>query len=66
MLQIFPPGLPFGGVGENGYGAYHGKWGFETFSHAKAVLRRPSWLADAPIMRPPFSGWKQAIVKKLY
>jgi aldehyde dehydrogenase (NAD+) len=66
MVQVGVNELPFGGVGRSGYGAYHGKWGFETFSHAKAVLRRPSWLADAPIMRPPFSGWKQAIVKKLY
>ena len=66
MVQVGVNELPFGGVGGSGYGAYHGKWGFETFSHAKAVLRRPAWLADAPIMRPPFSGWKQAIVKKLY
>ena len=28
--------MPFGGVGESGMGAYHGKYGFETFSHYKA------------------------------
>jgi coniferyl-aldehyde dehydrogenase len=32
-------GLPFGGVGQSGMGAYHGIDGFRTFSHAKAVLR---------------------------
>ena len=29
------PGLPFGGVGESGIGAYHGKTGFDTLSHLK-------------------------------
>ena len=28
--------LPFGGVGNSGFGAYHGKFGFDTFSHKKA------------------------------
>lgn len=31
--------LPFGGVGHSGIGAYHGKFGFDTFSHKKAVLK---------------------------
>jgi aldehyde dehydrogenase (NAD+) len=66
MVHIGVNALPFGGVGESGYGAYHGRWGFETFSHRKAVLRRPSWLADSPVMRPPFSGWKQAVVRRLF
>jgi aldehyde dehydrogenase (NAD+) len=66
MVHIGVNALPFGGVGESGYGAYHGRWGFETFSHRKAVLRRPSWMADSPVMRPPFSRWKQAVVRKLF
>ena len=33
-------GLPFGGVGESGMGAYHGKHSFDTFSHKKAVLKK--------------------------
>jgi aldehyde dehydrogenase (NAD+) len=37
-------GLPFGGVGNSGIGAYHGKTSFETFSHQKGVLKRPFWL----------------------
>ncbi len=40
-VQLAVPGLPFGGVGASGMGAYHGRAGFDTFSHAKAVLRRP-------------------------
>ena len=35
---IIVPSLPFGGVGESGFGAYHGKFSFETFSHYKPVL----------------------------
>jgi aldehyde dehydrogenase (NAD+) len=66
MVHIGVNALPFGGVGESGYGAYHGRWGFETFSHRKAVLRRPSWMADPPILRPPYSGWKQAVVRRLF
>jgi len=32
--------LPFGGVGDSGMGAYHGKASFDTFSHAKSILKR--------------------------
>ena len=32
--------MPFGGVGNSGMGAYHAKWGFDTFTHRKAVLKR--------------------------
>ena len=66
MVHIGVNALPFGGVGESGYGAYHGRWGFETFSHRKAVLRRPGWFADSPVLRPPYSRWKQAVVRKLF
>ena len=36
------PSLPFGGVGQSGFGAYHGRFSFDTFSHYKPVLSRPS------------------------
>ncbi|KAH7177023.1 aldehyde dehydrogenase 3H1 [Dactylonectria macrodidyma] len=36
-------GAPFGGVGESGYGAYHGKHGIDCFTHARAVVAPPSW-----------------------
>lgn len=35
--------VPFGGVGESGYGSYHGKWSFDAFSHERAVLKNPFW-----------------------
>ncbi|KAI6190582.1 Aldehyde dehydrogenase [Aphelenchoides bicaudatus] len=40
VLHITVDTLPFGGVGGSGYGAYHGKFGFEQFSHKRAVLKR--------------------------
>ncbi len=41
--------LPFGGVGHSGIGAYHGKLGFDSFSHQKAILKKPNWID--PTMR---------------
>lgn len=45
-------GLPFGGLGESGLGAYHGRAGFDGFSHQRAVVRRATWL-DLPFRYPP-------------
>jgi len=42
VVQIMPAELPFGGVGESGYGRYRGRAGFDTFSNLKAVMRRPT------------------------
>ena len=47
--------LPFGGVGMSGMGSYHGKTGFDTFSHKKSVLRKPFWL-DMKLKYPPYEG----------
>ncbi|MBW4542037.1 MAG: aldehyde dehydrogenase [Myxacorys chilensis ATA2-1-KO14] len=44
FLQVAIWGLPFGGVGNSGIGAYHGKTSFETFSHQKSVLKKPFWI----------------------
>ncbi|MGD1860546.1 MAG: aldehyde dehydrogenase [Leptolyngbyaceae cyanobacterium] len=43
FLQVAIWGLPFGGVGDSGIGAYHGQTSFETFSHLKSVLKKPFW-----------------------
>jgi acyl-CoA reductase-like NAD-dependent aldehyde dehydrogenase len=63
ILHIANSALPFGGVGESGMGAYHGRHTFETFSHRKSVLSRglrfdPSW------MYPPYSGLKTKLVQR--
>ena len=38
LMHAFPEQLPFGGVGESGMGAYHGKHGFDTFTHYKVTI----------------------------
>ncbi len=43
VMQVAIESLPFGGVGESGMGAYHGKASFDTFSHRKSVLRKGLW-----------------------
>jgi aldehyde dehydrogenase (NAD+) len=47
--------LPFGGRGNSGIGRYHGKYSFEVFSHAKAIMKTPTWF-DPAIKYPPFKG----------
>ncbi|XP_070704721.1 aldehyde dehydrogenase family 3 member B1 [Pempheris klunzingeri] len=40
IIHMTLPSLPFGGVGGSGWGSYHGRWGFETFSHRRACMLR--------------------------
>jgi aldehyde dehydrogenase (NAD+) len=58
------PNLPFGGVGNSGTGAYHGKIGFDNFSHLKTVMKRSFWF-DVPLRYPPFTARKFKLLKKL-
>ena len=55
--------LPFGGVGHSGIGAYHGKYGFDTFSHKKSVVKKANWL-DVPLRYAPYKG-KLKMIKKI-
>ena len=64
-LHLSVPELPFGGVGESGMGAYHGRQSFETFSHRRSVLKKPT-LPDPPILFPPYSSRKLRWLKKLF
>lgn len=54
LLQLAVPELPFGGVGQSGMGAYHGKASFAIFSHYKSVLKKPTWF-DPKLLYPPYS-----------
>lgn len=55
-INMFGPGLPFGGVGRSGMGNYHGKYGFETFSHARAVAFSTLGIAVSELMSAPFTS----------
>ena len=63
VLQVGVGELPFGGVGPSGMGSYHGKAGFDTFTHRKSVLRKPL-RPDPPIMYPPYKSWKVKLVRR--
>jgi aldehyde dehydrogenase (NAD+) len=64
LIHLAIPSLPFGGVGQSGIGAYHGKCTFETFSHRKAVLVKPTWL-DPSFFYPPYNEAKKKWVRRL-
>jgi len=63
LLQAVVSGLPWGGIGPSGMGAYHGHHGFLTFSHKKAVLTKTHWL-DLPLRYPPYSLLKQKWLRR--
>jgi len=55
--------LPFGGVGNSGIGAYHGKLSFDVFSHQKAIVKKATWL-DIPLRYAPYSQ-KTKLIRKI-
>jgi aldehyde dehydrogenase (NAD+) len=63
VFQFAVPALPFGGVGESGMGAYHGRAGFETFSHRKGVLTKSTRL-DPSLAYPPYRGLKARLLRR--
>jgi aldehyde dehydrogenase (NAD+) len=65
MMHVLVSRLPFGGVGNSGTGAYHGRWGFETFSHRKAVMRKPVH-PDPKMLYPPYTERTKKLMRKLY
>ena len=52
----------FGGVGESGIGAYHGKTGFETFTHVKTIVDKKTFL-DLPLRYQPYASWKDKLIR---
>jgi len=56
--------LPFGGVGPSGMGNYSGEYGFRTFSHFKAVMRR-GWWPDPDLRYAPYTDRKFSLLRKL-
>jgi aldehyde dehydrogenase (NAD+) len=64
LMHLLPPDLPFGGVGASGMGAYHGKTGFDAFSHHKSVLRKPT-RPDLKLLYPPYRKVTERLVRKI-
>ena len=64
IMQITNSNMPFGGVGESGIGAYHGEFGFKTFSHFKSMLEKPSWF-EPSLKYYPRTKFKFNLIKFL-
>lgn len=62
LIHLATSNLGFGGVGESGMGSYHGKYGFETFTHRKSMVDKKTIL-DLPMRYQPYADWKDALVK---
>jgi aldehyde dehydrogenase (NAD+) len=64
IMHFAVQNLPFGGVGDSGMGAYHGRHSFDTFSHKKAVLKKPTGI-DLSLQYPPYTESKKSWLKRL-
>ena len=53
IIHLATSEMPFGGFGESGMGSYHGKTGFDTFTHYKSIVDKKTWL-DLPIRYQPY------------
>jgi len=53
LMHLLNPRMPFGGIGPSGMGSYHGKAGFDAFSHKKSIYKSPLWI-DIPFKYPPY------------
>lgn len=62
VLQFTHLYLPFGGVGESGIGKAHGRFGFEAFSNARAVLTQPTRHTVPQLFYPPYTKLKQKLI----
>lgn len=59
LVHVANPQLPFGGISESGHGSYHGKWGFQAFSHSKSLVLK-SYAMDLAVRYPPYGdAWKK-------
>ena len=64
IMHVATQTLPFGGVGESGMGAYHGKASFDTFTHEKSVLTKGTRL-DPDLTYPPYTESKKAWLRRV-
>jgi len=64
ILHLATSNMGFGGVGFSGMGSYHGRAGFETFSHRKSIVK--SWIhPDIPFRYQPYEEWKDWLIGKI-
>jgi aldehyde dehydrogenase (NAD+) len=62
VIHLATPYMPFGGFKESGLGSYHGKCGFDTFTHYKSIVDKKTFV-DLPMRYQPFKKFYSALVK---
>lgn len=62
IIHLATAEMGFGGVGASGMGAYHGKTGFDTFSHHKSIVDKKTWI-DLPMRYQPYQPYSDALVR---
>lgn len=63
MIHLATERMPFGGVGASGMGCYHGKWGFDTFTHYKSIVDKNASV-DIRMRYQPYDDKKLNLIKK--
>ena len=64
VAHLISAEMPFGGVGESGMGAYHGKAGFDTFTHQKSIVNKKTWV-DLPLRYQPYQAKYERFLQKI-
>ena len=62
IIHLATTEMGFGGFGESGMGAYHGKTGFDTFSHYKSIVDKKTWI-DLPMRYQPYRKTHEKMVR---
>ena len=62
IIHLATSNMPFGGVSESGMGSYHGRVGFETFSHYRSIVDKKTWM-DLPIRYQKYTGLKEKMMR---
>ena len=62
IIHLATSQMGFGGVGMSGMGSYHGKYGFDTFTHEKSIVDKGNWL-DLPMRYQRYTPWKEKLLK---
>ena len=66
IIQLASDWVPFGGMGASGMGQYHGRWGFETFTHIKSVAVKPDCrILDLPFRYNDRRPWMAKVIRRL-
>jgi aldehyde dehydrogenase (NAD+) len=62
IIHLATSEMGFGGFGESGMGSYHGRTGFETFSHSKSIVDKKTWI-DLPMRYQPYGGVSEKLIR---